>query len=443
MAAAPRREIFRFSSACIATLACMLMLTPAQLSPAHAADPITQAIQDFITGKPHTPPTDRTTRFEILVPAKVDFKVQALRAPTNRVVLEIPTTKMVLPNPEITDKLGGLIKSFHGGISAPGQSRVVIEVTEPVVIQKQEIVAVPGGSAHHIALELIPAAHLTRNAAARAELFSTPPLALGAAGIQPPLPAPAIRPEERNAKAFKPTIVIDPGHGGHDSGARKFGAVEKDVVLAFSKVLRRQLEATGRYKILMTRESDEFISLDGRREFAEKHNAALFIAVHADYASRTSARGATIYSLRENVADRLKSSARGEVATSVLTTDELKAVRQTGSDGGAVGKILSDLAVREVDTTKKRTNLFSRAVVENMGSATELRGRPHQSAAFRVLKTAKVPSVLIELAYVSNQHDARLLKSQVWREKVAGSIREAIENYFAKARNSTVSASND
>ena len=403
-------------------------------------DPISHAIKTFASADPdHRPaskkPSPRVTRFEILVPSRVEFKVQALRSPTNRVIVEIPTTRMVLPNPATSTRKNSLVKSFRGGISSPGQSRVVIQVTEPVVVQKQEIYKSPRGHAHHIALELVPAAAITLPPLANRHPFSIPPSGLGAAGLQPPMPAPAVRPSARLAKAYKPTIVIDPGHGGHDSGARKFGTVEKHVVLAFSKVLRRHLEATGHYKVLMTRKTDKFVTLDGRREYAEKNNAALFIAVHADYASRSSARGATIYTLRDRVADRLRTTAKRKARSLQLTKAELHSARRTGSEARMVRRILSDLAAREVDTTKKRTHLFSRTVVRNMGSATNMRGKPHRSAAFRVLKTAKVPSVLIELAYVTNRRDARLLKSETWREKVATSIREAVDKYFDKAPN--------
>lgn len=438
-----KRPFYRCCSA-FALIAAGLILPPVMTSKSvQAADPISSVIQELIGTSSPKPVTERMTRFELLVPSHVDFKVQALRSPTNRVIIEVPTTRLVMPSEKPEQHKGGLIKTFWGGISAPGQSRVVIEVTEPVVVQKQEIAKSEIGEAHRITLDLVPAAAVTRAAMARTSLFQTPPSALGAAGLQPPLPAPAVRPEKRIEKAYKPIIVIDPGHGGHDSGARKFGTVEKEVVLAFSKVLRTQIEATGRYKVLMTRETDEFISLDGRRDFAEKNNAALFIAVHADYASRTTARGATIYSLRENVADRLRSSAKQDVSDVSLSKSELHAARNTGTDGGMVRKILSDLAAREVDTTKQRTSMFSRAVVENLGSATSMRGQPHRSAAFRVLKTAKVPSVLIELAYVSNQRDAQLLQSDEWRQKVAATIRESIENYFAKAQHPAAIAASD
>ena len=131
-------------------------------------------------------------------------------------------------------------------------------------------------------------------------------------------------PQPRALGMFKPVIVLDPGHGGDDTGAQKNGTVEKNVVLAFSLMLRDKLNATGRYKVLMTRDTDVFVELNKRREFAEHNLAPLFVAVHADYA-QSSARGATIYSLRELVANSLQRSARGEVSDNVLSDKELAA----------------------------------------------------------------------------------------------------------------------
>jgi N-acetylmuramoyl-L-alanine amidase len=213
----------------------------------------------------------------------------------------------------------------------------------------------------------------------------------------------------------------------------KNGAVEKDVVLAFSKALKDKLEKTGRYKVMMTRDSDVFVELGERVSYAERHSANLFIAVHADYSGENSkARGATIYSLRESVANSLQRSAKGEVSDNVLTKDEAEAVRKASLDNdvSAVKTILADLAGREVSATKERTNVFTRSVIEYMGASTEMRSEPDQQAAFRVLKTAQFPSVLIELAYVTNKEDAQLLASDTWRDKVSDSIMTAVENYF-------------
>ena len=394
--------------------------------------------QDVIKGD-----TNRT-RFVIGLEKPTDFQVLSLSNP-NRVIVDMPDVRMQLPAQAGADSVG-LVQSFYGGLSAPGKTRVVIAVTAPVIVEKAIVEKSRDGRSHRLVLDIVPVDPAARGQSrkplkttvAMASLGAAPAPAAGTSAgasaggsMQPPLPKLAVRPEVKAQKAFKPIIVIDPGHGGHDSGAQKFGTVEKDVVLAFSKVLRDKLNATGRYKVLMTRDTDTFVELDARRDFGEQHNAALFIAVHADYAG-SHARGATIYSLREGVAKDLKRSAKGEVSANVLSATELAAVKKHDGDAtAAVRSILSDFAEREVDVNKERTTLFSRSVIDVMVGSTNLQNNPDRSAAFRVLKTAKVPAVLIELAYVTNRQDAANLKSDEWRGKVASSISTAVENYFS------------
>jgi N-acetylmuramoyl-L-alanine amidase len=255
-------------------------------------------------------------------------------------------------------------------------------------------------------------------------------LGLGAAGLQPPTPRPAVSPKVSAARTYKPIIVIDPGHGGDDSGATRYGTVEKDVVLSFSLKLREKLNASGRYKVVMTRETDMFVPLEERREFAERQQAALFIAIHADYTPRASARGATIYSLRPQVAASLRRSAEGEISESVLSGPEVALVKQANGDVGAVRNILTDLARQELDLNQERTNVFVRSVINYMGNSTNLMNNPDRNAAFVVLKTAKMPSILLELGYITNAEDAQQLRSDKWRDKVSASIVTAIDNYF-------------
>lgn len=356
------------------------------------------------------------TRFVVDLERPVEFEVLSLSNP-NRVVVSLPDVKMRLPAAP-DDSAKGLVKSFRGGLSAPGQARIVIEVRAPVIVKRSEIQKTTNGP--QLVLDFVPAV-LDKSAQAT----SAKRLA-----AQPPLPRPAMRPEEIAARAYKPLIVIDPGHGGHDSGAVKNGIVEKNAVLAFSRVLRDKLEETGRYRVIMTRDSDVFISLDERRAIAERNKAALFIAVHADYAG-AHARGATIYTLRESTAGALQRSAKSEVVKAVLTNKELSAAEEFGGDTGAVKAILADLAEREVAVTKERTDTFARTVIEFMSDSTTMQQNADREANFRVLKTAKVPSVLIELAYVTNPQDARNLKSEQWRDRVADSIATAVDNYFS------------
>jgi N-acetylmuramoyl-L-alanine amidase len=400
-----------------------------------AATAAVPAKADAAPGSVEKTATDHTgrTRFVVGLERAAVYQVKALST-QNRVLIDIWDTKLQLPA-DLGPSPVGVISSFRAGLSGVGKSRIILDVTGPVVIESTKIEKTPNGKGHRLALEIVSTAAMAAPAAATAKKqFKSAPFALGAAGLMPPMPQPAVRPEERAAKAFKPIIVIDPGHGGHDSGAMKNGAVEKDVVLAFSKILREKLEQTGRYKVMMTRDSDVFVELSDRVRYGEKHQANLFIAVHADYAT-TKASGATIYSLRESVAKGLKSSAKGSITKSVLSGSEIEAVKNSPAsdyDAGAVKNILGDLASREVNATSERTSIFSRSIVEYMGGSTNMREKPDQQAAFRVLKTAQFPSVLIELAYVTNKQDAANLNSDAWRSKVADSIQTAVDNYFSQ-----------
>ncbi len=366
------------------------------------------------------------TRFVIALERTASFQVSSLSEP-NRVVVDLPDVRIGLPSHPGADPVG-LVKAFRGGLASPGMVRIVIDVTTPVIVETATIQTDDGNRNPRLVLEIVPVG-VTKPGVAKA--FADARVgAAGLASVQPPLPRPAVRPAVRAARSYKPTIVLDPGHGGHDSGAQRNGAVEKDVVLAFSLILRDRLKASGRYNVLMTRDDDTFVDLDDRRDFAEKHKAALFMAIHADYAG-SNASGATIYSLRDSVANELKRSAAGEVTQNVLSDKDMVALRRSEvADTNVVRSFLADLAQREVAVTAERTNVLARSMIEFMGGATPMMNNPDRSASFRVLQTAKVPSVLVELAYVTNKQDAANLKSLAWRTKVANSIVTAIDNYF-------------
>jgi N-acetylmuramoyl-L-alanine amidase len=369
------------------------------------------------------------TRFIIGLERAVEFQVFALTNP-NRVFVELPDVMLELPA-QPGEAGAGLVKSFRGGLSAPGKARVVIDVSGPVIVAKAAVEAAKTGKGAQLVLEIVPAESVVdaRLANARRALMQAGAVALGAGGLQPPMPRPAVSPQVQNERKFKPVIVIDPGHGGDDTGAQRNGTVEKNVVLAFSLKLREKLNATGRYKVLLTRETDVFVELNKRREFAEHNLAQLFVAVHADYA-QSRARGATIYSLRESVANALQRSARGD-ANDILSDRELAAAKPVDGDIGAIKGFLADLVRLEVERNRDRTSVFVKSVIEYMGESTNLKDNPDRSAAFVVIKSAKVPSILVELGYVTNEEDAELLKSDAWREKVSASIVTAIDNYFS------------
>ena len=372
------------------------------------------------------------TRFVIGIDRAVQPRVFALSNP-NRVIIDLPEVAVSLPSLPV-GKSVGLVQSFRGGLAAADKFRVIIDVTEPVIVERSVVELSKDGKAAHLVIEIVPVDN------GLGEPRQPTPVAIksgvGLGAVQPPLPQPAERPEVRAARAAKKTIVLDPGHGGHDSGAKKNGAVEKDVVLAFSHALRKRLEASGRYRVLMTRNDDTFVDLDVRREFGEKNNAALFMAIHADSAG-SHASGATVYSLRESDARHLTKSARSDVINSVLTDKDVKALRQSkDTDVGTVQGFLAGLAEKEVSVTRERTSVFARSLVQYMGATTNMMNNPDRSAAFTVLQTAKVPAVLVELAFVTNKEDAAKLKSDEWRNKVSASLVTAIDSYFANPASS-------
>ncbi len=392
------------------------------------------AAQSIVAPKPVAAINVARTRFVVGLDRKVEFQVFSLSNP-NRVVVELPDVELRMPDPLVAASKG-LVTSFRGGLAAPGKTRVVIDVAQPVIVEAAKLTKDASGQ-YRLALDILPV-EATSKSTQKKSLIAQPAglgasglgaSALGASGLQPPLPKRAQNPKERAAKAFKPIIVLDPGHGGMDSGAMKYGTVEKQVVLAFGHVLREQLEKTGRYKVMMTRDKDFFVELDERVAFGERHKANLFIAIHADYA-RSSARGATIFTLRDRVAKDLERSTKGSIGSHVLSDTDISAVKANSGDVNTVRNILSDLAERDVERTMDRTTVFAQAVAENMGGSTPMRNDPEQQAAFRVLKTAQFPSVLIELAYVTNKQDANNLNSDAWRAKVADSIVTAIDSYF-------------
>jgi len=225
------------------------------------------------------------------------------------------------------------------------------------------------------------------------------------------------------ARNKKILIVIDQGHGGIDAGAlSNKGIKEKNVVLSFSKRLKMQLEAYGHYKVRLTRTKDKFLRLAARRDVAHKNQAALFIAVHADTFKYSSVRGTTLYTLSDKASDEEAAA----LAEKENRADIIGGVNLVG-ENREITNILIDLAQRE---TKNHSIFFARKAISTMRRVTRMTKRPLKSAGFVVLKAPDVPSVLLELGYLSNTKDAKLLVSKKWQNKVARAMAKAVDNYF-------------
>jgi N-acetylmuramoyl-L-alanine amidase len=243
----------------------------------------------------------------------------------------------------------------------------------------------------------------------------------GAATVAP-IPEKPAAPERKNGRKL---IVIDPGHGGIDPGAIGVKKTkEKDVVLAFALELRDRLEAQGNVDVVLTRSADEFLTLKKRVRIARDHAADLFIAVHADTVRGPAARGATIYTLSEKASDaEAEALAHKENRADIIGGVDLDTENEEVTD------ILIDLVQRE---SKNHSLYFARHAVAEMKGATGFTGKPMRSAGFMVLKAPDVPSVLVELGYLSSKQDEQQLTSPKWRANVAAAMARAVDKYFSQ-----------
>src|SRR6185312_10338343 len=225
------------------------------------------------------------------------------------------------------------------------------------------------------------------------------------------------------ADARIPTIVLDPGHGGKDPGAiGAHGTMEKDVNLQMAKQLKALLEATGRYKVVLTRTDDRLLPLRQRIDVARAAKADLFISIHADHNERAELRGASVYTLSETASDAEAAAvAARENKDGVITGVDLT------TQSPMVTSILIDLAQRE---TKNLSARFASLLTDELGEHTLVLRDSHRFAGFVVLKALDVPSVLLELGYLSNADDEAALGSKRHRRVVAKAIRDAIDQYF-------------
>lgn len=355
------------------------------------------------------------TRFVMEFTDRLDITVFALPDPY-RVIIDMPQADFRLPA-NAGQEGQGLVKAFRFGLLAVGRSRIVLDVHKPVEIASAQILDGDGEVPVRLVVDLLPTSReaFLRTWQAQGSRERKPAPAQTTAAVTMPILRPQI--------SEKPVVTIDPGHGGIDPGAIAVdGVSEKDVVLAFAKVLREKLNAIGCCVVHLTREGDVFMALRERIAAARSQGASLFISVHADKFRHSEVRGATVYTLSERASDK---------EAAALARSENKADLIAGLDlvdePDEVTDILIDLAQRE---TKNFSIRFAKGLVRTMDKSVKLNKNPHRFAGFTVLRAPDVPSVLLELGYLSNANDTRQLTTEAWRDKAAESVAQAIAGYF-------------
>lgn len=351
------------------------------------------------------------TRLVIEMSQKAEFKVITLPRP-DRVVIDLPDITWKIAPGSLPRKVG-MIRGLRYGQFRRGQSRIVLDVAGPARVKSAFIIpATASNSRFRLVIDITKGQQTAARAPRRAPAASkpTPPQALA------PLP-------EKRPVNVKKVIVIDPGHGGVDPGAiGRSGIFEKKLTFMAARELQRQLTRDGRYKVVLTRNGDTFLRLRDRFAVARDNRADLFISLHADTIRNKRVRGLSVYTLSEKASDR----EAGELAEQENKADLIAGVDLT-HEPPEVTNILIDLAQRE---TMNESARFARRLVGELKSVTKLLRNSHRFAGFAVLKAPDVPSVLIEMGFLSNPQDEKALRRAAYRTQLARAVRQAVDRYF-------------
>jgi N-acetylmuramoyl-L-alanine amidase len=392
---------------------------------APAAAPETRAVNDFpVASDVRVGGDDTQTRFVVDLSSKIEVRAFTLANPY-RVVVDMPQVTFALPA-KVGEKGKGLVKAFRFGLVMQGGSRMVLDLARPAKIERAFVLDPANDQPARLVLDL---STTDRDAFMRTIALNNRAPDRSLRKYEPETDAKNGDGKNSADKSSdsRPLVVIDPGHGGIDAGTRLAPTdhPEKSIVLEFGLLLRDKLEKSGKYRIVMTRTDDTFVPLPDRVTIAREHKASLFISIHADALQRGEgeAQGATIYTLSETASDAAAARlAEAENRADVIAGLDLSA------ESNDVADILIDLAKRE---TKTFSVQFARALANELRNATKLHKEPLKSAGFVVLKAPDIPSVLIELGYVTNRQDLKSMTSDTWRSRTADAVAQAIDSFFA------------
>lgn len=345
---------------------------------------------------------------------RTDFAFVSLDEP-QRLAIDVRAGTFSVPNSEGTVAEDGLISAYAIEQTAADRVRTTLTLAAPAQVQQAYVLDAFEGQPARLVVDIIPAteeefaANVERDLAASEKAL--PAASTPAGGSELPI-------------ATKPLVVIDPGHGGIDSGAETAqGVKEKDIVLAFSLRLQELLVASGRFDVALTREDDSYLRLEERVDLARTNKADLFISIHADSFQQPEIRGASVYTRDENATDVLdKVLADNENASDVIAGFAMPTTMAP-----EVVDILLDLMRREM---RVQSFMAAQSIVHQLEPSVALRRFPVRQADFFVLQAPDVPSVLVELGFLSNASDIANLMQSDWRDRTAEAVARGISTYF-------------
>lgn len=350
-----------------------------------------------------------------------------------RIVIDLTNTAWTgnLTPPNSQSRVTNLRKS----VKKENDLRLVLDLNQPIIVYEHAILFPDDAHPNYrLLLRFKPKNPLLDQIATKPDFIpqtvfkstsQSDPESILSPTISDPLPTGVPAPIFKPTIAYKPMIIIDAGHGGHDPGSlgrRK--TKEKVVTLAYSKSLRDALLKTNRYRVFMTRDRDVFVALRDRVKLAEKAKGDLFIALHADSHPNKQTRGLSVYTLSETASDREAAIiARNANSSGNIGQIEIDDIRQD-----EITSLLIDLVQRD---TKNLSSSFAETLVGQLQQQVTLLRNTHRFAGFRVLTSPSMPSVLIELGYLSNRQEEALLLSSKYKEKLVSAIVKAIDIHFA------------
>lgn len=345
-----------------------------------------------------------------------EFRWFLMKGP-HRLVIDMPGAGFSFDKDTLAAR--GMVSSVDYGNLGQDRARIIVSFDGPFTVERLDVLANESDQGFRLVADIAATSDAAFNAAMAEQVETT------ASTRTTPKVDRIGRIAMPGDRRFR--VVVDPGHGGADTGAEgETGTLEKTITLAFGLELKQALERSGRYDVFLTRDRDLFLRLDERVRIAQAHEADLFVSIHADAIRLKNVRGATVYTVSDKASD-------AEAAAKAIRENLADAIAGVvvEEENQEVADILADLIRRETQSFSIR---FARSLIGELATAIRMiPTNPHRFAGFRVLRAPDVPSVLLELGYLSNAEDEALMRDPAWREKAVGGLVDAI-GMFAAAR---------